>query len=278
MSQRCQWAGDPVGTLRCQRKRPHSQTQLLRLWLWVGLWPSHPLPGTLRVPAQPWPPGQCYRLRHLGGSASPEKHPGAEGGAGSCDHGWGCKRPLSCLPGHTAHLLHEEGRGHLHTGGAQAGTCHIPEAKGVLRLAEPECLPVASGPPLHPVPRLAPPAPAWDWASETSWPHFISATLPRSAQTASLTQLVPKGQGGTAICSRLCPYQLITCSTYVSPNHQVGALGPHFRWRGERGLLTGWWTKGWNFSPNLALQGWLRFPFGGREALLLVSRTSIWQA
>ena len=38
---------DPVGTLRCQRKRPHSQTQLLRRWLWVGPRPSRPLPRTL---------------------------------------------------------------------------------------------------------------------------------------------------------------------------------------------------------------------------------------
>lgn len=65
---------------------------------------------------------------------------------------------------------------------------------------------------------------------------------------------------------------------YSSPSHQLGALGPHIRWTGGRELLIGWWTKGWDFSSNLAPQGWLRFPFGGREALGLVSRTSVWQA
>ena len=101
---------------------------------------------------------------------------------------------------------------------------------------------------------------------------------PKVCPDCQLHAALPQGTGGTAVCSRLCPYELITCSTYSSPHHQLGALGPHIRWTGGRELLIGWWTKGWDFSPNLAPQGWLRFPFGGREALRLVSRTSIWQA
>ena len=101
---------------------------------------------------------------------------------------------------------------------------------------------------------------------------------PKVCPDCQLHAALPQGTGGTAVCSRLCPYELITCSTYSSPHHQLGALGPHIRCTGGRELMIGWWTKGWDFSPNLAPQGWLRFPFGGREALRLVSRTSIWQA
>lgn len=112
---------------------------------------------------------------------------------------------------------------------------------------EPLCLPVASVPPLCPVPSPVPPALAWDGARDGVWPWFISACLPSSAQTASLTQIFPRGQ--RALPS--APDCALTSSSLIPP-HQPGASGPHVRWTGGRKLLIGWWKKGWGLSPKLA--------------------------
>lgn len=64
-------------------------------------------------------------------------------------------------------------------------------------------------------------------------------TLPRSAQTASLTQIFPEAQG--ALPSAL-DCALMSSSLVL---HQPGASGPPVRWIGGKKLLNGWWKNGW---------------------------------
>lgn len=80
-------------------------------------------------------------------------------------------------------------------GGAQSGKRHMqkPDKQEEFYASGAKLPPCSLRVTPTSVPGLAPPAPAWDRARPI-WPHFISATLPRSSQTASLTQLFPKGQ------------------------------------------------------------------------------------
>lgn len=103
---------------------------------------------------------------------------------------------------------------------------------------EPQCLPRASASPLCPVPGLF----YQPWPRMGPGPSSSLPALSRSAQTVSLTQIFPKGAGGTAICPRLCPYELISCLPLA------WASGPCVRWIAGRKLLIGRWKKGWGFS------------------------------
>lgn len=84
---------------------------------------------------------------------------------------------------------------------------------------------------------------------------------------------------GTAICPRLCPYELISASL-LSPQSASFGTSCQLDRRKEAldWLLGGGVGLEMGLGPDLSPQGRLRSPSGGREALRLAPRTSVWQA
>lgn len=136
---------------------------------------------------------------------------------------------------------------------------------------EPQCLPRASASPLCPVPGLFYQPWPRTGLGESLAPGPSLPTLKVCPDCQPHIDL-PQGSGGTAICPRRCPSELISCLPLA------GASGPHVRWVQEEapdGLVEERVGLELGLNSNLAPRGLLRSLRAERDSL--VSRTSIYK-